>query len=82
MIDQMKKTGVLPIQNAPEPKIEEVVSKEMFGLLEYSGDLLAIGIIEPKDYMKLKKLIKSGDPENLVMVSKILNAKIEKHVEA
>jgi hypothetical protein len=33
MIDQMKKTGVLPIQNAPEPKIEEVVSKEMFGLL-------------------------------------------------
>jgi hypothetical protein len=32
--------------------------------------------------MKLKKLIKSGDPENLVMVSKILNAKIEKHVEA
>ena len=81
VIDMIKKQGLLPIQSAPKANVETVITKEMFGLLEYSGDLMALGVIEPKEYMKLKKLIKSGDTENLVMVSKILNAKIDKDVE-
>lgn len=82
--DMIKKYGIMPIDTNIQSSstVEVLISREIFDLLDHLGDLLAIKTIGSSEYMKLKKLIKSGDPENLIMVANMLNAKIDKDVES
>jgi len=51
------------------------VSSEQYLQLEYAGDLLACGAISPKEWAKLKMLLKSENEENRKLATKILSAK-------
>jgi hypothetical protein len=44
-------------------------------MIEYAGDLLAIGKITAAEWFKLKNLAKTGQEDNLKLVQSILDAK-------
>lgn len=48
---------------------------EIYQLIEYAGDLLAIGKVSQSEWFRLKALAKTGNVENLNLVREILNAK-------
>lgn len=78
MIKTMSETGMMPIDtgdgtSASATNIYDYA--EQYTQLEYAGDLLACEAISPKEWAKLKMLLKSVDEENRKLATKILNAK-------
>lgn len=78
LINVMKKQGIMPIVDGPSTtsSIELMNSDhEIYQLIEYAGDLLAIGKVSQLEWFRLKALSKTGNVENLNLVREILNAK-------
>lgn len=50
---------------------------DVYEMLEHCGDLLATGVITPPEWMKLKKLLRSNNEEDINLVKGILDAKVE-----
>jgi len=83
-INLMNQTGMMPFHDGTtttEIEIINQVPEDSYDMLEHCGDLLATGVIKGGEWMKLKKLIRSGNEENLKLVQNIINAKIEQDVE-
>ena len=78
MIGMMNTQGIMPIQGAPSTASTidlRDTDHEIYQLIEYAGDLLAIGKVSQSEWFRLKALAKTGNVENLNLVREILNAK-------
>ena len=79
LINSMKTHGIVPMNGAPSTasSIELVKDPdhEIYQLIEYAGDLLAIGRVSQSEWFRLKALVKTGHADNLNLVMEILNAK-------
>lgn len=81
LINMMKQQGIMPIQNGPSTvssidlRDTEISIREIIQLIEYAGDLLAIGKVSQSEWFRLKALVKTGSEENMNLVREILNAK-------
>lgn len=78
LINSMKTHGIMPIQGAPSTvaSIDLMnMDHEICQLIEYAGDLLAIGKVSQSEWFRLKALIKTGHADNFILVREILNAK-------
>ena len=83
IVDIMKTQGMMPInstlQNSAtvEDLAKMMVNAEVVNQFALAGDLLATGDLTPKEWFKIKMLIRSENPENNKLAEEILKAKAE-----
>ena len=83
MVDMMKNTAMMPINSTGpstttlEDLANMMVNVEIVNQFALAGDLLATGDLTPKEWFKLKMLIRSENPENNKLAEEILKAKAE-----
>ena len=83
IMDQWKKTGIIPIDTVNHTTVNDLNLSsinplvEVLNLLVLAGDLLACEAITVKEWHKLKMLIQSENIENNKLAEEILKAKAE-----
>jgi hypothetical protein len=81
LINTMKNQGIMPLDSnlSHNTTIEDLakmmVDVEVVNQFALAGDLLATGDLTPKEWFKLKMLIRSENPENNKLAEEILKAK-------
>jgi hypothetical protein len=81
LINTMKNQGIMPLDSnlSNTTTIEDLskmmVNVEVVNQFALAGDLIATGDLTPKEWFKLKMLIRSENPENNKLAEEILKAK-------
>ena len=82
LINTIKQQGIMPLHSGSSSVMTEDLAKMMVDAdvvnqFALAGDLLATGDITPKEWFKLKMLIRSENKENNKLAEEILKAKAE-----
>lgn len=76
MMKAQQSLEIMPI-NSTQVIPNNTIVISVYEMLEHCGDLLATGAITGSEWMKLKKLLRSNNEEDINLVKGILDAKVE-----